>query len=216
VGLAGDPLGFVPPERRAYNSRFDDVQRQFGTLYCALVAETAIREVLADLRPNTAAIARYLERFGREAADDLPSGPVTAQWRARHVLAPAAMELDGPMLDLTDIGERREVELRHSGLLAAHGMAHLDLHEVTTHRRVVTQTIAADAFDRLGAAAVRFASRLDGLPCYALFEGRARLGAAGESVPLVDPPPEPLQNVIAGWQLIMEPAPRISAHPHAK
>jgi hypothetical protein len=172
--------------------------------------------VLADLRPNTAAIARYLARFGREAAADLPSTTVTARWRRRHVMAPAAMELEGAVLDLTDVRERREVELRHSSLLATHGIAHLDLHEVTTHRWMVTQTIAADAFDVLGAAAVRFASRLDGLPCYALFEGRARLGAAGEPVPLVDPPPEPLQNVIAGWQLVMEPAPKISAHPQAK
>ena len=62
VGLATDPLGFVPTQRRAYNSRFDDLHRRFGTLYCALVAETALREVLADLRPNAAAIARYVKR----------------------------------------------------------------------------------------------------------------------------------------------------------
>ena len=30
VGYVGDPLGFVPIERRAYNNRFDDVQRRFG------------------------------------------------------------------------------------------------------------------------------------------------------------------------------------------
>lgn len=216
VGFVADPLGFVPPERRAYNNRFDDIHRRFGTLYCALVPETALREVLADLRPNTPAIARYLKRFGRDAADDLPSAAVTAEWRRRHVLAPARMKLDGSVLDLTDVEERREIELRHTELLAAHGMSHLDLHEVTTRRRLVTQTIAGDAFDALGSAAIRFASRLDGLPCYALFEGRARLVADGEPLALADPAPEPLENVTAGWRLRMEPAPATSARPRAK
>lgn len=216
VGFVTDPLGFVPLERRAYNNRFDDIHRRFGTLYCALVAETALREVLADLRPNTAAIARFLQRFGQKAAADLSSATVTAEWRRRHVLAPARMKLDGSVLDLTDVEERRAIELRHADLLAAHGMSHLDLHEVTTRRRVVTQTIAADAFDALGSAAIRFASRLDGLPCYALFEGRARLVADGEALSLTDPAPEPLENVTAGWRLTIEPAPRIAAPPRAR
>lgn len=209
VGLLSDPLGFVPPERRAYNNRFDDLHRRFGTLYCALVAETALRELLADLRPNAAAISRYVERFGRDAAADIPSATVTAEWRRRHVLAPARMKLGGSILDLTDVDQRHEIERRHADLLAAHDMPHLDLHEVTTGRRPVTQAIAADAFDALGSAAIRFASRLDGLPCYALFEGRAVLIADGEALALTDPAPEPLENVLAGWRLLMEPAPAI-------
>lgn len=211
VGFIGDPLGFVPLERRAYNNRFDDLHRRFGTLYCALTAETALREVLADLRPSAAAISRYINRFGREAAADIPSATVTAEWRRRHVLAPARMRLDGSILDLTDVDQRREIELRHADLLAAHNMPHLDLHEVTTARRAVTQTIASDAFDALGSAAIRFASRLDGLPCFALFEGRALLIADGEPVGLTDPGPEPLENVAASWRLLMEPAPAITA-----
>lgn len=210
VGLRSDPLGFVAPERRSWGHRFDDPRERFGTLYCALVAETCLREVLADLRPNAAAIASYMERFGPEAATDVPAQPVTAKWRQLNVLAPAAMELDGPLLDLTDVEQRRQVELRHAKLLAEHGMAHLDLHEITTPRRVVTRTIAADAYDALGNTAIRFASRLDGLPCYALFEGRARLVAAGDGVALTDPTPEALQNVAAGWQLALEPAPAVT------
>jgi RES domain len=209
VGLATDPLGFVPAERRAYNNRFDDLHRRFGTLYCALVAETALREVVADLRPNATAIARYLEHYGPGASADLPPATVTAEWRRRHVLARARLDLDGPVLDLTDIDQRREIELRHAELLAEHGMSHLDLHELTTGRRIVTQTIAADAFD-LAAAAIRFASRLDGLPCYALFEGRGRLSGDGEPIQLTDPAPEALQNVTASWHMMMQPTAPIS------
>jgi hypothetical protein len=136
VGLASDPLGFIPAERRSYNSCFDDLLQRFGTLYCALLAETALREVLADLRPNAAAIARYIKLHGTHAAADIPSAPVTAIWRQRHVLAPARVRLDGPVLDLTDVDQRREVELRHAEVLAEHGMAHLGMHEITTPRRV--------------------------------------------------------------------------------
>ncbi len=211
VGLASDALGFVPTERRSYNNRFDDLRQRFGTLYCALVPETALREVLADLRPDAAAIARYIQIHGPEAARDIPAAPVTANWRRRHVLAPARMELTGPILDLTDPDQRHEIERRHAQLLAEHAMSHLDMHEITTPRRVLTKTIAADAFDRLGIAAIRFASRLDGLPCYALFEGRGHLVAAGDVLALTDPPPEALENVAASWQLQLEAVARSGA-----
>ncbi len=130
---------------------------------------------------------------------------MSAIWRQRHVLAPARLRLDGPVLDLTDVDQRREVELRHSAVLAEHGMAHLDMHEITTPRRVVTQTIAGDAFEHFGIAAIRFASRLDGLPCYALFEGRGSVVSDGDRVALTDPAPEALQNVSASWRLRLQP-----------
>jgi RES domain len=206
VGLVAGPLGFVPPERRSWAHRFDDVHGRFGTLYCGLVAETCLREVLTDLRPNATAIAAYLERWGPDAAADVPGQPVTSAWRRQHVLAPARMVLEGGMLDLTDVQQRQTVERRHAGLLAEHGLAHLDMHEITTSRRVVTRTIATDAHDELGAAAIRFASRLDGNPCYALFEGRARLEPDGHIVVLTDPAPKALINVAAAWQLPLAPA----------
>jgi len=67
VGHISDPLGFVPHDRCAWNHRFDDPGRRFRTLYWALRAETALREVLADLRPNTAQLADYAAVFGNDA-----------------------------------------------------------------------------------------------------------------------------------------------------
>jgi hypothetical protein len=84
--------------------------------------------------------------------------------------------------------------------------SHLDLPEITTRRRPVTQTIAADLFDQ-GVSAVRFPSKLDGNPCFALFEGRGALLQADDPVALTDPPPQPLTNVTAPWRLVLEPAP---------
>jgi hypothetical protein len=68
------------------------------------------------------------------------------------------VRLDGPLIDLTEVPIRQEIENRHIALLLEHGLEHLDLHEITTSRRVITQTIAADLFDR-GASAVRLRRR---------------------------------------------------------
>lgn len=206
VGYHLDPTAFTPRDLYAYNHRFDDAQRRFRTLYLAEQPETALREVLADFRPNLAARQRHLERFGPDAAADFAPESVTAAWRRQHVLIAGDLELDGPLVDLMDVTVRQEIERRHVSLLVAHGLEHLDLHEVTTKRRAVTQTIAADLYDG-GAAAVRFPSRLDGLGCVALFEGRGGVHAAGEPVVLTDPPPRPLAAVSTAWRLKLESAP---------
>jgi len=115
---------------------------------------------------------RHVERYGPEAAEDFPEESVTAQWRTQHLLVPAVLTLDGPLIDLTDVPTRQEIEHRHVDLLLEHDLQHLDLHEITTSRRAITQTIAADLFDR-GAGAVRFPSRLDGNACVALLRAAA-------------------------------------------
>jgi hypothetical protein len=206
VGYHADPVGFVPLELYEFSHRFDDIDRRFRTLYCAALPETCLREVLADFRPNLGALRRHVERYGPEAAQDFTPQPVTAQWRVQHVLVSVALQLDGPLIVLTDVPTRQEIEDRHLDLLLEHGLQHLDLHEITTSRRGVTQTIAADLFDR-GASAVRFPSRLDGNACVALFEDRGTAIAAGDPIALTDPPPEPLTNVAAPWRLVLEPAP---------
>jgi hypothetical protein len=176
-------------------------------MYCAAAAETALREVLADLRPNSMAIAAFVEAFGEGARDDVPAASVTAAWRRCNVLIPVHLDLQGPIVDLTDHEILGVLERRHAALLAAEGMPHLDLHEVTTRLRSVTRAIAADVYDRLGAAAVRFPSSRDGQPCFAVFEGRGRLVAAADTIHLTDPAPEPLRVVAAAWRLALELAP---------
>jgi hypothetical protein len=117
------------------------------------------------------------------------------------------LRLDGPVIDLTDVATRQELEDRHAELLLDHGLRHLDLYEITTSsRRPVTQTVAAELFDR-GAAGIRFPSRLDGHTCVALFEGRGRPTAVEAPIALTDPPPKQLINVTEPWGLVLEPAP---------
>ena len=206
VGYHLDPTGFAPKELYTYNHRFDDAAgKRFRTLYWAEQPETALREVLADLRPNLAAQQRHIERYGPEAAADFAAQPVTAQWRRQHVLIAAQLELTGPLIDLTDVPTRQQIEARHVSLLLAHNLAHLDLHEITTKRRNVTQAIAAELYER-GAGAVRFPSRLDGMACVALFEGRGTVGAVAQAIVLTDPAPSTLTSVTETWNLELEPA----------
>jgi hypothetical protein len=164
--------------------------------------------VLADFRPNLAAIRRFQQEMGAEAAQELAARPITAAWRRENVLAPVRLRLDGGICDLTDVSQRQKIEERHVDLLLEHDMRHLDLHEITTSRRVVTQTVAADIYDD-GAAAIRFPSCLDGNPCVAIFEGRGELELAGEILPLTDPPPTALLKVVAPWRLSLQPAPAV-------
>jgi RES domain len=206
VGYHADPLGFTPWSLYGFSHRFDDIHKRFRTLYLAEHAVTCLREVLADFRPNLAARQRHIERYGPEAADDFVTEPVTAKWRQENVLVPATLDPDGPVIDLIDAQTRQQIEDRQAKLLVDHGLEHLDLHEITTDRRVVTQTIAAHLFDR-GAAAVRFPSRLDGNACIALFEGRGVAHLAGNVVALTDPPPRPLVMVSGQWKLDLEAAP---------
>ncbi len=200
VGYHGDPLGFVPSEICEWSHRFDDLRHRFRTVYVAELAETCLREVLADFRPNLGAIRRFQQEMGAEAAQELAAQPITAAWRRENILAPVRLRLDGGICDLTDAIQRQGVEERHVDLLLEHDMRHLDLHEITTNRRVVTQTVAADIYDD-GAAAIRFPSCLDGNPCVAIFEGRGALELAGEILPLTDPPPTALLKVVAPWHL---------------
>lgn len=204
VGHRGDPLAFTPFELCAWNHRFDDAQRRFRTVYCAESPETSLREVLADLRPNLEARRAFADAFGAAALEDLPAAPVTARWREEHLLAPAEMVLDGELIDLTDPAVRADLEQRHASLLIKYGLEHLDLHEITARRRVVTQTIAADLFDRCNAGALRFPSRLDGQPALVVFEGRGELVEVGDPVALTDPAPEVLLAVCREWGLELE------------
>jgi RES domain-containing protein len=212
VGHTGEPLGFVPLEICEYSHRFDDLHHRFRTVYIAELAETSLRETLADFRPKLSAIQHFQQEMGASAAQELPAWPITAAWRREHVLAPLLLKLHGPIYDLTDIAQRQSIEERRSALLLEHDMQHLDLHEITTSRRVVTQTIAGDLYDD-GMAAIRFPSQLDGNPCIAVFEGHGDLHLDGAIVPLTDPPPQQLLDVAAGWHLTLQPSPSIASEP---
>jgi hypothetical protein len=139
--------------------------------------------VLADLRPDTTMLAELHDLFGPDMALAAAAGTVSAEFRRERVLAAADMVLDGELVDIDDPATRAELEREHAAMLAEHGLAHLDITEVRSRTRVVTQRMGRALYER-GAAAIRFGSNLDNQPCYAVFEARGRLEPRGTAAPL--------------------------------
>jgi hypothetical protein len=184
----------VPHDLCGWQHRWDDPQRQYRTLYCAESELTCLREVLADLRPNAKAIAELKELFG----DDTPAlqgvGEVAAEWRDAHLLCPALAVSEHQFCHLdADVQLRNALEREFAELLAEQDMEHLDIAQVRSRDRIVTQTVGRALYERYYAG-VRFGSNLDDQPCYALFEGRAVLEANGDPLELTRDL-EPLQQV---------------------
>jgi hypothetical protein len=94
---------------------------------------------------------------------------------------------------------RTQLEHEFAELLVEHDMDHLDIAQVRSKDRVLTQTVSRALYERYYAG-VRFGSDLDDQPCYALFEGRAELEANGEPLGLTTDL-EPLQQVCAEFGL---------------
>jgi hypothetical protein len=182
LGHRDGPLDFIPLELCSWQNRWDDPRRAYRTLYAARDAITCLREVLADLRPDTTMLAELRELFGRDAGLEAAAGTVPEEFRRERVLAPAAMVLDGELVDVDAPGTRAGLEREHAAMLAEHGMRHLDVAEVRSRTRVVTQHIGRTLYEQ-GAAAIAFGSNLDDRPCYAVFEARGHL-EPGDAAPL--------------------------------
>lgn len=172
---------------------------RFRTVYLARRRRTAFCETLQDLRPSTKDQADFLSLFGTGA----PGPVITRQWRADRGVGRARIDEGGrPIIDLEDLSVRRALEERHAALLAAHGMRNLDISQVRSPQRVVTQTIALDLHGR-GYAGIAYNSNLDGGPCVALFEGRATIRRYGKAQPIDAADPD-LTAVCRAWGIAVE------------
>jgi hypothetical protein len=157
---------------------------------------------LADLRPNAKAIAELKELFGDETPALRGVGEVAAEWRDAHLLCPALAVSDDAFCDLdVEVELRTELEHQLVLLLVEHEMDHLDISQVRSRDRIVTQAMSRALYERRYAG-VRFGSNLDDRPCYALFEGRAELAPDGRPLELT-PELEPLRQVCDEFGLRM-------------
>jgi hypothetical protein len=181
VGHASGPLEFPPLEVLSWSNRFDDPDRSFRTLYCAEQRLTAFRETLADFRPNAKVRGDYRDRFG----EDLPAPEITPAWRQERVLAQGAIRvLQNKLVDIDHPALRRQFEQAHTDLLVRHRMDHLDVAQIRSKERPITQAVTRFVAQQ-GAAGIVYGSNLDDQPCAALFEGSSFL----DPVPGTDPEP---------------------------
>jgi RES domain len=150
--------------------------------------------VLADLRPNAKAIGELKALFGDGTPALRGVAEVAAEWRDAHLLCPALAVSVYELCHVDDAVVLR-IELEHelADLLVEHGMGHLDIAQVRSRDRIVTQTVSRALYERYYAG-VRFGSNLDDRPCYALFEGRAELEGDGDPLELTATL-EPLRQV---------------------
>lgn len=123
------------------------------------------------MRPDTRTRADYRSLFGV----DPPDGVVARQWRADRRVGRARISApSAEFVDLEDVAVRRELEETHAALLAAHGMRHLDISQLRSDQRIVTQTIALGLRTQ-GKAGISYKSNIDGEVCVAVFEGRTQI-----------------------------------------
>jgi hypothetical protein len=204
VGHRSGPCDFAPRHIYAWTHRFDDPERVYRTLYCADGKKTCLREVLADLRPKTAAVADFLRLFGPDPSVTGAIGVVTRGWRRKNVLARARVSLiAGRIVYVESRSVRGALERRLSEFLEAEGIARLNVKELRSRKRHVTQRISRALFEG-GDAGVEFRSHLDGRPCYALIETRAKLVQLGKALSLTHDLAE-LKSVCEEFSLRLAP-----------
>jgi len=200
VGHESAPLEFTPHAFYGWQNRFDDPRHEYRTIYAAEERITAIREVVQDLRPNTRVRAE-LRALGAKEGEFVVAGSVPWKWRLERVLAPANLITTDEVIDLTDPGVRASLEGEHAELLNRYGMKHLDVSDITSKTRIVTQTLSRSLFES-GASGIRFPSNTDNRPCVVLFESRGSLTANGPTESLSGPVPE-LLTVCSEWELVL-------------
>lgn len=183
VGYFASPCEFTARELCGWNHRFDDPKREYRTIYAADKKETCLREVLADFRPNKKVLADFSEFFGDDEAVKC-AGLVPNAWRENHVLTQAEIAVSsGEMADIESDPVLSDLSRRLEDELSARKLERLDVARIRSQDRNLTRAASRLLYDD-GHAGVEFHSRLDKLPCHALFEGRARLEQQGVAIPL--------------------------------
>lgn len=202
VGFYLAPCDFTPRHLCGWNHRFDDPKREYRTIYAADEKKTCLREVLADLRPDKKALADFKNLFGDDPA--LASvGKVTAIWRKKHVLTGARIEVEsGKMADIESGPMRTSLSRSLAKELAARGRKRFDAAAIRSQDRSLTRAASRLLYED-GCAGIDFRSRLDKVPCHALFESRARLEQRGAAIPLSGEVSE-LSAVCAEYGLMLE------------
>ena len=135
-----------------------------------------MREVLADLRPDTTTLTEIEQLFGSNTATEYRkgSGIVTKKWLRKHVFIQVSATNIANFKNLETPQTLKAIKNKLSSYLKLSIFPEMDLQVLKTLQRTVTQKIARLYYDE-NYPGIRFNSRHDDKPCYAAFEGHSRL-----------------------------------------
>jgi hypothetical protein len=203
LGHSRNPCAFVPRTFCKWHHRFDDPQKVYRTLYGAQHPLTCLRELLADLRPNTKALTEFETLFSDGDPNTMTiAGVVSSQWRKSHALVWAEVEFQkGKFAAIEEHSVLHHLKQLHHALLTELGIKNLNLQKIRSRQRPLTQAFSRTLFND-GHAGIIFRSRLDEKICYALFEGRARLTPAAKPIPMTMNHPD-LLRVCGEYTLVL-------------
>jgi hypothetical protein len=205
LGHRENPCDFIPRNLSKWHHRFDDPLKRYRTLYCAEQSITCLRELLADLRPNRKALSEFEELFSDSPEESFTvAGVVSSEWRLQHVLVKAEVKLlRGSLVDVEMAAQLKRLAHIHRDLLKHYGIDQLDISQIRSQERIITQKISRTLFEEMEAG-VKFRSRLDQLLCFALFEGRASLSPVEAVIPMTTDHPD-LVHVCGEFTLVLRP-----------
>jgi hypothetical protein len=185
IGHLPDPLTW-PPVELTGGGRFDDPRREFRVLYAG-GRRACFFETLAPFRPSVEALAAMRGVTGTD--EMLPQAIVPADWYQKRAVARLRLLPGQRWLDLRATQTHETLRTELASILLALGVRDLDLSEVLSRERRLTQAISRWAYDR-GYGGIIYRSRFAAATSlWAIFEG-ARLEPAGVAEPILPDDPD--------------------------
>ncbi len=185
IGHLPDPLAW-PPKAVGGAGRFDDPLGEFRVLYAGQ-RRTCFLETLAPFRPSVEALAALQAIGGTD--EPLPAPIVPADWYQKRAVSRLRLLQGQQWLDVRATATHEALRAELAPQLATWGMKDLDLGDILSRDRRVTQAVGRWAY-AAGYQGLVYASRFgSAASLWAIFEG-ARFEAVGVAQPIVPDDPD--------------------------
>ena len=185
IGHLPDPLAW-PPEAVRGAGRFDDPAGEYRVLYAGQ-RRTCFLETLAPLRPSVETLAAMHAVTGTD--EPVPPAVVPPDWYQKRAVATLHLLPGQRWLDVRATETLEALRLEFAEELVRWGISDLDLSDLMSRDRRLTQAISRWAHER-GYQGVVYASRLEsGANLWAIFEG-AQFEAVGVAQPILPDDPD--------------------------
>jgi hypothetical protein len=185
IGHLPDPLAWPPEEVRGAG-RFDDPLAEYRVLYAGQ-RRTCFLETLAWLRPSIETLAAMRAVTGTD--EPVLSSPIPPDWYQKRAVAALLLRPGQRWLDVRATETHGALRVELADELAAWGLTDLDLGDMLSRNRRLTQRISRWAYEH-DYRGIVYASRFNaGANLWAIFEG-AQFDAVGVPQPILPDDPD--------------------------